>query len=282
MGISIDLGDLLSRRVERPVSAPIDEDTADLWCETFNWTRSADRSSVPSLAYPTFLRPGEPSHGAMPTGVVLHDELKVALGLPMAIAVGYELELHGEPRCGQRLQSVERIGALGEERETSLGFGREWIIEVLAKTTENEPVGIERFRMLGYQPRMSGRTTSQTSVGNRAAQWTEEFPIDAASIRRSAGANRVWAPAHHDRDAARLAGLSDIILDTSSQVALLTSAARRRRSNAEPLRVTLTMRRPVVPGSRMVISGFDDGEGTTVWAELDERETSRATITFEG
>lgn len=279
-----DLGGLLDRRIERPVSAPVDEDAVRVWCETFGWTRSVDRSTVPRLAYSTFLRPAAPAEGAAPTGVILHDELKRALDLPVAIAVGYELELLGDLRCGQRLEAVERIAELGEERSTSLGPARGWVIDVAATTTDGVPVGVERFRMLGYRPGGSGRRSSAPRAVDVAAEWTEELEIDATMIQRSARANRVWALAHHDRDAAVAAGLTDIILDTSSQVALFTSAARarRRRPNAEPSRVSLTMRRPVLPGSTLVICGVDDGRSATVWATVDGRETSRAVITFEG
>ena len=281
MNIPDQVAGLLERRVERPVSSPVDDDTVQLWCDTFGWTRPADRSAVPPLAYPTFLRPAGSSEGTAPTGVILHDELKRALDLPVAIAVGYELELLGGPRRGQRLTAVERISELGEERETSLGPGRAWTIEVAASTTDGDSVGVERFRMLGYRPGVSGSAAQRTEVVDRTPAWTEEIEIDEATIQRSARANRVWVAAHHDRAAARAAGLTDIILDTSSQVALLTSAARRRRPNAEPSRVALTMRRPVLPGSNLVLGGVDGGPRSTVWATVVGRETSRAVITFE-
>ena len=273
---------LLDRRVERPISEPVDSQTVATWCETFGWDRPPGDVRIPALVYPVFLRPATPPERAAETGVVLHDELKSALGFPVAIAIGYEIELLGEVRVADRLCPVERIGVLGDERVTRFGPGREWVIEISTTTVEGHDVGVERFRMLGYRPGDGVGGTSRSHAVPNESTWSETRSIDAENIRHLARAARVWAGAHHDTDAARAAGLDDIILDTSSQVALLTAAARRHRRDGEPTQVSLTMRRPVLPASNLVIGGIDRGLQTTVRASVDGRETSSAVITFGG
>ncbi|MFM8863089.1 MAG: hypothetical protein ACKOIA_11665 [Acidimicrobiia bacterium] len=285
------LARVLARQVERPPSAPVDPATVARWCAVFDDDRVTGVDAVvPALMYPTFVRPSSPPSTEVPaTGVVLHDELKQVLGLPIAIAVGYELDLVGAVGVGDRLVATERVASVGEPRTSRLGVGRDWGIEVTTTTTTGAPVGIERFRMFGYRTEgasmPSGATSSPpTSAASTAAEvgadWTETLAVDAEFIVRAATANRVWAPAHHRSTAARAAGLSDIILDTSSQVALLAGAARRHRT-AAPLRsVELSMRRPILPGAEVVLAGIDDGADTRVTATVVGVAVSRSVVRF--
>ena len=235
----------------------------------------------------TFARsPVKPMPGeSAATGVVLHDQLKQLLDLPVAIAIGYELELLGDLHEGDRLQSEERIAHVGPERPTRLGPGREWIIEVATSTIDGPAVYIERFRMMGYRPgERNGNTVSAPPgpSGPPDFSWSEELSIDAELIIGWASAHRVWAVAHHDPEAARAVGLPDIILDTSSQVSLFAGAAHQRRPDARILRVELEMRRPILPGAMLVIGGVESGATTTVSAMVDGRVVSRAIISFVG
>ena len=282
------LEQLLERREVREQAAVVTAEVVERWTATFGdpWT-GADERVVPTLMFPTFARPVAPPRPGetAPTGVVLHDALKSSLDLPVAIAVGYELELVGDLRIGERLRSEERIAALGPERSTRFGPGREWVIEVVSSVADRL-VGVERFRMLGYRPEASSDAgtgaSSQRAARAQQWSWSETIEVDAEWIRRSATANRVWAPAHHQSEAARRAGLADIIVDTSSQVAVMAAAAQRRHPDLHIASVDLAMKRPILPGSTVILRGRHAGRVVTVVATVEEREMSRADITFAG
>ena len=279
------LGQLLERRVARDPSSVVTQDVVDAWTSAFgtDWPECIG-DVVPSIMYTTFARPSvAPVPGeAAPTGVVLHDDLKTLLEIPVAIAVGYELKLTGVVRIGDQLLSEERIAELGPERSTKFGPGRDWVIEVASSTTAGDLVGVERFRMLGYRPGDSGVAPPRTPREPAIFAWTEDFTVTTESIRREAQANHVWASAHHHTEAAQKAGLSDIILDTSSQVARLAGAAQRHRPTDRIVAIDLAMKRSILPGATVTMSGTDAGHTTTVSAVVDGRETSRVTVTFAG
>lgn len=279
------LGQLLKRRVARDPSSVVTQDVVDLWTSVFgtDWPECIG-DVVPSIMYTTFARPSvAPVPGeAAPTGVVLHDDLKSLLEIPVAIAVGYELKLTGVVRIGDQLLSEERIAELGSERSTKFGPGRDWVIEVTSSTIAGELVGVERFRMLGYRPGDSGAAPPRTPQEPAIFAWTEDFTVSTASIRSGAEANHVWAGAHHHTEAAQKAGLADIILDTSSQVARLAGAAQRRRPNDRIVEIDLAMKRSILPGATVTLGGIEDEHTTTVSAVVDGRETSRVTVTFAG
>jgi hypothetical protein len=279
------LTQLLEQRVRRDPSSVVTHDVVSTWMATFGreWAE-CEGDVVPSVMYATFARPSAPPAPGeeAPTGVVLHDQLKTLLNLPVAIAVGYELELTGVVRIGDQLLSEERIADLGPERPTRFGPGRDWVIEVASSTIDGEPVGVERFRMLGYRPGEPGSAQSRTTQAHSAFTWDEDFLVTAESIRREAAANHVWAGAHHHSEAAQKAGLADIILDTSSQVARLAGAAQRHRPTDRIVGVDLAMKRSILPGAVVTLCGAEDGRTTIVSAVVEGREASRATITFDG
>ena len=281
------LEQLLERSVRRDPSSVVTHDVVATWCAVFggDWAE-CENDVVPTVMYTTFVRPSAPPVPGTeaPTGVVLHDQLKSLLNLPVAIAVGYELELIGELRVGEQLLSTERISALGPERPTKFGPGRDWVIEVSSSTMTGQPVGVERYRMLGYRPDRSVDTPPAGSPTPESQTWiwTETNEMSAEAIRTAAAANHVWAPAHHHREAAQRAGLPDIILDTSSQVAMMAGAAQRRRPHRRVIGVDLTMKRPILPQATVTLSGNDEESSATVSASVEGREVSRATITFGG
>lgn len=279
------LKQLLEQRVQRDSSSVVTQEVVATWTAEFgaHWAE-CEGDVVPSLMYTTFARPpAPPATGEVaPTGLALHDQLKALLDLPVAIAVGYELELTGVVHIGDQLISEERIADLGPERSTKFGPGRDWTIEVATSTQAGSPVGIERFRMLGYRPGEPGIRQPRKAQDPSPFAWEEHFSVTTESIRREAAANHVWAPAHHHIDAAQKAGLADIILDTSSQVARLAGAAQRHRPTERIVRVDLAMKRSILPAATVTLGGIKDGRIARVSALVDGREVSQATITFGG
>jgi hypothetical protein len=277
------LGQLLEKRVQRELSAPVERVTINEWCAVFGneWPECVG-DVAPSVMFTTFVRPPlPPAPGeAAPTGLVLHDELKALFDLPIAIAVGYELEIAGDVRVGDVLVSVERIAELAEERATKFGPGRDWVIEVATSTVGGALVGVEKFRMLGYRPGDSGATPPRTAQDSPSFAWTDAFNVTVESIRLEAAVNHVWAGAHHHTEAAQKAGLADIILDTSSQVARLAGAAQRHRPTERITGINLAMKRPILPGATVTLGGVETDRSTIVSAVVDGRETSHVTVTF--
>ena len=279
------LKQLLDQRVQRDPSLVVTQEVVSVWIAEFgaHWAE-CEGNVVPSLMYTTFARPPAPpiAGEVAPTGLALHDQLKALLDLPVAIAVGYELELTGVVHIGDQLVSAERIADLGEERSTKFGPGRDWTIEVATSTQAGSPVGIERFRLLGYRPGEPGSAQPRTAQDPSPFAWEERFSVTTESIRREAAANHVWAPAHHHTDAAQRAGLADIILDTSSQMARLAGAAQRHRPTERIVGVDLAMKRSILPGVTVTLGGIEDGRVSRVSALVDGREASQGTITFGG
>ena len=274
---------LLEQRVTREPSQPVSQLTVDGWTAIFGSRFPTDDVGiVHSIMATTFSRaplPPAPGESAA-TGVVLHDQLKQLLDLPVAIAIGYELELLGSLHLGDQLVSVERIAEVGPERSTRFGPGRDWIIEVATSALDGSAVCIEQFRMMGYRPGERSGGSTAVRAEPPVFQWTEEVLIDADLIIGWASAHRVWAAAHHDSEVARDVGLPDIILDTSSQVSLLAGAAHHHRPDQTLQRVQLEMKRPILPGATVLVGGVESGATSTVSAMVDGREASRAIITF--
>ena len=136
--------------------------------------------------------------------------------------------------------------------------------------------------MLGYRPGEPGTAQPRKAQEPWLSAWEERFSVTTESIRCEAAANHVWAPAHHHTDAAHKAGLADIILDTSSQVARLAGAAQRHRPTERIVGVDLAMKRSILPGVTVTLGGIEEGRTTRVSALVDGREASQGTITFGG
>jgi hypothetical protein len=121
------LGQLLEQRVQRDRTSVVTPEVVSAWTAEFgaHWAE-CEGDVVPSVMYTTFARPpAPPAAGEVaPTGLALHDQLKAVLDLPVAIAVGYELELSGVVHIDDQLISAERIADLGEERSTTIDPAR--------------------------------------------------------------------------------------------------------------------------------------------------------------
>ncbi len=269
------VAELLARRVAREGPVAVSSGDVLRWSEAHretaprHWPDRTDHWVAPPLMVTSFIRPLEwmPDRPGPPAdrGSGLHEQLKAELGYPLGIAVGYEMELHGLLGAGDRLDAVERIASVGEEENTRLGRGRRWVIEnVCTLRGSGDLVAVERFSMLGYDPASAGPSSpaphpdgpARHPGGDGVNQQeegepdrVEEWEVTAVTIAMGASANRVWVPAHLDRDVARAAGVRDQFLDTSSQVGILAGVAGRAAGpDSRPGRVALRMRRPICPG----------------------------------
>ena len=202
------------------------------------------------------------------TGIALHDSLKERFGFDRGIVRSYRLT-HGEAAGRSRRPDdlvEESLVELGEEITTTVGTGRDWVIDVERRTGDGALICVERWSMFGYpsgSPR-AGRqpVPSPTAADGRAThpeddavrdQVPEEvvgaFLVSAAFVRSSATANGVEVAVHHDTDAARAAGARDIFLDTATQVRLFSDRAREVFGTERAIAsVELRMRAPICAG----------------------------------
>jgi hypothetical protein len=285
---------LLARRESRQGEVAVSSGDVLRWSEahretsTRHWPDGTPDWVAPPAMVTSFVRPlewrperqGPPAH----RGSSLHEQLKGELGYPLGIAAGYELELHGLLRDGDRIEAVERIASVGEQEQTRLGPGRRWVIEnACTRVGPGDLVAVERFSMLGYDPaagdpsaapaaphshprgtsRDPGGDQVNHGVGGSGPDRVEEIEVSAVVIVMGASANRVWVPAHLDRDAAQAAGVRDLFMDTSTQVGLLSGVAvRATGADARPGRLSLRMRRPICPGDHLRIEARTGDETT--------------------
>jgi acyl dehydratase len=81
----------------------------------------------------------------------LHFRLKEAFDLPEGVVAENEMTFHAPLRPGDRVSVTESVREISEERETKLGTGRKWIIDVTYTNQKGELVGVETYRMFGYR-----------------------------------------------------------------------------------------------------------------------------------
>lgn len=97
---------------------------------------------------PHYWAPGAPGERK---ALMTHFDLKELCGLPEAVVVGNEA-VFGEPvRMGDVLTAHQIVRSVGELKQTKLGTGRFWVIDVETHNQRGEWVGTETYSFLGYR-----------------------------------------------------------------------------------------------------------------------------------
>jgi len=81
----------------------------------------------------------------------LHFQLKEAFDLPEGVVAENEMTFGAPLRPGDRVRVTESVREISDERETKLGVGRKWIVDVTYTNQDGETVGVETYRMFGYR-----------------------------------------------------------------------------------------------------------------------------------
>lgn len=81
----------------------------------------------------------------------IHFDLKEKLDLPEAIMTDNEVVFHEPVRPGDRLRAHQILRSVSELKQTKLGQGRFWVIEVEYLNQRDELVGKEVYTGLGYR-----------------------------------------------------------------------------------------------------------------------------------
>ncbi|MBS0391181.1 MAG: MaoC family dehydratase N-terminal domain-containing protein [Comamonadaceae bacterium] len=80
-----------------------------------------------------------------------HFDLKELLDLPEAVVANNEASF-GEPvRMGDTLTTCQVVRSIGPIKQTRLGIGRFWTIDVRTTNQRGEWVGTEAYTLLGYR-----------------------------------------------------------------------------------------------------------------------------------
>lgn len=81
----------------------------------------------------------------------LHFDLKDAFDLPEGVVAANEITFGVPVRPGDRVQTTQTIREISEPKETRLGTGRFWTIDVTYRNQRDEVVGVETYEMFGYR-----------------------------------------------------------------------------------------------------------------------------------
>ena len=92
-----------------------------------------------------------PNRDAPRLPLQVHFDLKEKLGLPEAIMTDNTI-VFGEPvRPGDRLRTWQVLRSVSEPKQTKLGTGRFWVIDVEYLNQRDELVGVESYTGFGYK-----------------------------------------------------------------------------------------------------------------------------------
>ena len=107
----------------------------------------------PQTMLSTWTRPARwsPDASAPQKPLQTHYDLKELFGFPAAIVASIESEFHAPVTMGATVRSVELLRSVSAEKDTRLGRGRFWRIEVHYHDGAGELLGIEHYECLGYR-----------------------------------------------------------------------------------------------------------------------------------
>ena len=105
----------------------------------------------------TWLRPHHwaPNRDAPKLPLQIHFDLKEAFDLPEAVMTDNTLIFHEPVRPGDRITSCQRLRSVSAEKDTKLGIGRFWVIDVEYHNQGGDLVGVESWTGFGYRRKPS-------------------------------------------------------------------------------------------------------------------------------
>lgn len=108
--------------------------------------------AMPSMVSAWF-RPHHWSPGLTEPAVPLqsHFDLKAKLDLPEAVMSDNTITFHAPVRMGDRLTTLQRLRSVSPEKQTKLGTGRFWVIDVESRNQRGELVAVESYTGFGYR-----------------------------------------------------------------------------------------------------------------------------------
>jgi acyl dehydratase len=81
----------------------------------------------------------------------LHFDLKQRLALPEAVMTDNTITFYEPVRVGDRLKTYQVLRSVSDEKQTKLGTGRFWVLDVEYENQKGEKVATESYTGLGYR-----------------------------------------------------------------------------------------------------------------------------------
>ena len=105
-------------------------------------------SMISNWFRPHFWSPGR---DVQPMPLQVHFDLKEKLGLPEAVMSDNTVTYYEPVRVGDVLRTCQKLRSVSAEKQTKLGTGRFWVIDVEYRNQRGELVGIESWTGFGYR-----------------------------------------------------------------------------------------------------------------------------------
>jgi acyl dehydratase len=108
---------------------------------------------APPTMISVWFRPHHWSPGRSEEAVPLqmHFDLKQRLGLPEAVMTDNTITFYEPVRVGDRLKTYQVLRSVSDEKQTKLGLGRFWVIDVEYENQKGQKVATESYTGLGYR-----------------------------------------------------------------------------------------------------------------------------------
>lgn len=259
------------------------------WDEHVAKTITGGAIAPPSMISVWFRpHPWMPGRTTQAQPLQVHFDLKTCFGLPEAVMAGSQMSFYIPVRIGDRLRTHQVLRFVGEEKETHLGTGRFWKIDVVYHNQGDELVAIETYTGFGYRrpdltapvdrlprgangtsqegpPRPNTELLDQARSRHLTLDKVEagtllpelHYEVSTTTIILGAIASRDWRPMHHDRDfAVEHSGTRDIFMNTPNQAAWFERYVTDWTGPYGRIAVmSFQMRGSVFPGDSMVLSG---------------------------
>jgi len=81
----------------------------------------------------------------------LHFDLKMRLALPEAVMTDNTITFYEPVRVGDRLKTYQVLRSVSDEKQTKLGVGRFWVLDVEYENQKGEKVATESYTGFGYR-----------------------------------------------------------------------------------------------------------------------------------
>jgi acyl dehydratase len=97
---------------------------------------------------PHYWSPGQEGEGL---ALQTHFDLKALLDLPEAVISDNTIVFHAPVRPGDVISYAQVVRSVSDVKETRLGVGRFWVIDVEYRNQDHELVGVESYTAFGYR-----------------------------------------------------------------------------------------------------------------------------------
>jgi acyl dehydratase len=260
--------------------APVSEWPIHAWCRAMgdenpvyrdrNAARSHGHEDVfaPPVMMYSFTMPGlaaETGHGLLST---LRRRL-AAHGFESVLAANYEQEFIAPVRLGDRLRREARLESMSDEKTTGVGAGYFVVLADEVLNQNGELVGRQKLRTLFFRSLAPGEKRAPGEI--RKAQQASAaatprvelppltIPVTTTLIIAAALASNDFEKIHHDRDAARSQGLSDIVMNVLTSCGLAIRYVTDWAGPASVIRgIATQLKAPTYPGDTLTLSGWTD------------------------